>query len=279
MFGVCATVMPFKMMTAACMVIIIFIAMYKSKSFSGFLFLMIAAIPLAIEFDHGAIIRGNTNKEQIALVFTADEFADGGKIILSTLQKQHVKASFFFTGRFYRNFAFQSLIKQAKEQGHYLGPHSDEHLLYCDWINRDSLLVTKEKFTEDLTSNLKAIEQHRINKTAIKYFIPPYEWFNDSITLWTKQMGIQLINYSPGTKSTADYTTPDMKNYKSSDEIYQSIFDKEKTDPNGLNGFILLIHFGTDPKRTDKFYNHLDKLITELKQQGYKFTCINDVIK
>ena len=80
----------------------------------------IAVLMGAIEFDHGAIIRGNTNKKQIALVFTADEFADGGKIILSTLQKQHIKGSFFFTGRFYRNSAFQSLIKQAKQQGHYL---------------------------------------------------------------------------------------------------------------------------------------------------------------
>jgi peptidoglycan/xylan/chitin deacetylase (PgdA/CDA1 family) len=252
--------------------------MYKVKMSLAFL-LIVACIPMVIEFDHGAIIRGNTNKKQIALVFTADEFADGGEIILSTLREQHLKGSFFFTGRFYRNPAFQSLIKQAKTQGHYLGPHSNEHLLYCDWTNRDSLLVSKETFTNDLTANLNAIEQYGIKRNEIKYFIPPYEWFNDSIALWTKQMGIQLINYSPGTKSTGDYTTPDMRNYKSSDEIYQSIFNKEKTDPNGLNGFILLIHFGTDPKRTDKFYNRLGKLITELKHKGYKFASLDELIK
>lgn len=252
--------------------------MHPVKTFLA-LFLAITAIQATIEFDHGAIIRGNTNKKQIALVFTADEFADGGKIILSTLQKQHIKGSFFFTGRFYRNPAFQSLIKQAKQQGHYLGPHSDQHLLYCDWTNRDSLLVSQQKFKDDLTRNLKAIEQFGVKRSAIKYFIPPYEWFNDSITLWTKQMGIQLINYSPGTNSTADYTTPGMKNYKASEEIYQSIFDKEKSDPNGLNGFILLVHFGTDPKRTDKFYNRLDELITELKRKGYKFTTIDELIQ
>ena len=243
------------------------------------LLLSIASIQTAIELDHGAIIRGNTNKKQIALVFTADEFADGGKIILSTLEKQHIKASFFFTGKFYRNPVFQSLILEAKRQGHYLGPHSDQHLLYCDWNNRDSLLVTKQNFTDDLTANLKAIEQCGVKRSAIKYFIPPYEWFNDSITLWTKQTGMQLINYSPGTKSTTDYTTPDMKNYQPSGEIYQSIFEKEKTDPNGLNGFILLVHFGTDPKRTDKFYHHLDELITELKQKHYTFTDIDKLIR
>ena len=57
-------------------------------------------------------------------------------------------------------------------------------------------------------------------------------------------MGIQLINYSPGTKSTADYTLPDMKNYRSSEEIYQSILDKEKKDVNGLNGFHFIDTFG-----------------------------------
>ncbi len=116
-----------------------------------------------------------------------------------------------------------------------------------------------------------------MKRSAIKYFIPPYEWYNDSIAAWTKQMGIQLINYSPGTWSSADYTTPDMKNYKSSQEIYQSIINKEKE--GGLNGFILLIHFGTESKRTDKFYNRLDELFSTLKQKGYKFVLLPDILK
>ena len=124
---------------------------------------------------------------------------------------------------------------------------------------------------------LHSIVNYGVKRSVIKYFIPPYEWYNDSIAIWTKQMRIQLINYSPGTKSTADYTTPDRKNYRSSDEIYQSIIDKEKQD--GLNGFILLIHFGTDPKRTDKFYDRLDELITTLKQKGYEFNNIAGLLK
>ena len=80
--------------------------------------LLIITVHITIEFDHGAIVRGDINKKQIALVFTADEFADGGKTILTTLEKQQIKASLFFTGRFYRNSAFKSLITQAKRQGH-----------------------------------------------------------------------------------------------------------------------------------------------------------------
>ena len=227
----------------------------------------------------GAIIRGNASKKKLSIVFTGDEFADGGDIILQTLREQNVKASFFLTGRFYRTPNFASLIKNIKQQGHYLGPHSDEHLLYCDWTKRDSLFVSKQQFKNDLEANLKSITKFGVKKAGIHYFIPPYEWYNDSIAAWTKAMGIQLINYSPGTKSNADYTYPELPNYRSSDEIYRSIIDKEKSDENGLNGFILLVHIGTDPRRTDKFYNRLEELIKELKQKGYSVTSLKDLLK
>ena len=250
----------------------------QARSRTALIFLVIF-FTAANEFDHGGIIRGNIHQKRIALVFTADEFGDGKEIISSTLRKHRVKASFFFTGRFYRNSSFRAAIKSLKNQGHYLGPHSDQHLLYCDWTNRDSLLVTKQQFLTDLNNNISAIEKFGIKRSAIKFFLPPYEWFNDSITLWTKQMKMQLINFSPGTKSTADYTTPDMKTYVGSEEIYKSITRKEANDPNGLNGFILLIHFGTDPKRKDKFYNYLDKLVTELKNKNYQFTTVEHVLE
>ena len=92
----------------------------RGKTFASLLLLVIA-FGVTTELEHGAIIRGDTTKKQIALVFTADEFADGGKTILTTLQNHQVKGSFFFTGRFYRNSAFKPLIFQAKKQGHYLG--------------------------------------------------------------------------------------------------------------------------------------------------------------
>ena len=36
--------------------------------------------------SHGAIIRGDTAKKNIALVFTGHEFADGGDFIVNTLK-------------------------------------------------------------------------------------------------------------------------------------------------------------------------------------------------
>jgi endoglucanase len=213
------------------------------------------------------------------LVFTADEFGDGGKSILNTLKKENVHGSFFFTGNFYSNPKFKSVIKKLQLNGNYLGSHSDKHLLYCDWEKRDSLLVTHEEFKNDLENSYQKLKHWGIEQGDAKYFLPPYEWYNDSIAKWTKEMGLQLINFSPGTRSNADYTYPEMgKKYVSSEVVMQSILQYESKSRNGLNGFILLTHFGTDPRRTDKFYKYLPALIKELKKRGYEFLRIDQLL-
>ena len=212
-------------------------------------------------------------------MFTGHEFADGGEFIHKTLEKENIKASFFFTGDFYRNNDFYPVIRKIKKRGHYLAAHSDKHLLYCDWARRDSLLVTKKQFRFDLADNYTAMAWHGINVRSVKYFLPPYEWYNDTIANWTKQLGFSLINFTPGTRSNADYTTPNDKNYRNSDEIYNSIINYEQTKPAGLNGFILLLHIGTDPKRTDKFYHRLPELIKYLKAKGYHFQTVDQLLR
>lgn len=226
-----------------------------------------------------ALTRGDSTKKKIALVFTGDEFADGGEFINSVLQKESIRASFFFTGNFYRNNNFKTLIRQLILNGHYLGSHSDKHLLYCDWTNRDSLLVTKRQFMVDLARSYRELNRWGISREQAVYFLPPYEWYNDSIVAWTDQMGLQLINFTPGTRSTADYTYPDMgERYLDSKTILESIINYEQASPSGLNGFILLVHIGTDTRRKDKFYNHLPDLIRQLKDKQYQFVRINELL-
>jgi len=225
----------------------------------------------------GGIVRGDTTKKTLALAFTGHEFGDGLTHITHTLVAKNVKASFFFTGDFYRNRAFKKHIKILKRKGHYLGAHSDKHLLYCDWENRDSTLVSKEIFTKDLLANYQAMQAFEIAKADALFYMPPYEWYNTTISEWTNELGLQIVNFSSGTRSNADYTTPKMKNYLSSDYIYKSIIDYEET--YGLNGFILLIHAGTSPERTDKLYDRLNDLINILKQKGYAFATIPNLLK
>ena len=224
----------------------------------------------------GAIIRGDHQKPQINLVFTGDEYADGSSEILATLTQHNIKASFFLTGNFYRNKANLDFISKAKESGHYLGAHSDQHLLYNDWSEEKKLLVNQQEFQSDLKANYAEMALHGIEKNEAPYFLPPYEWNNALITQWTDLLDLTLINYSPGTISHADYTTPDMDNYRSSAMITNSILTFEEQE--GLNGFMLLSHIGTHPDRTDKFYSTLDDLIKILDKRGYEFVPLNELL-
>ena len=201
--------------------------------------------------------------------FTGHDYAEGGETILKVLKKHKIPASFFLTGDFIRKHA--DLSKKIKKSGHYVGGHSDKHLLYADWQKRDSTLVSRDSFWADLKSNFLELNRLGIAKNEASVFMPPYEWYNDSIALWTKRAGLELVNFTSGTSSNADYTTPDMSNYKSSAAIYDRILQYEKTEKSGLNGFILLLHIGVGDKRTDKFWTRLDDLITELKRRGYQF--------
>jgi hypothetical protein len=70
-----------------------------------------------LTYDHGAITRGDTEKKELALVFTGDEFAEGADFIIKTLKQEKIKASFFFTGRFLDNPLFQKIYPTIKGSG------------------------------------------------------------------------------------------------------------------------------------------------------------------
>ena len=230
-------------------------------------------------YVEGGIIRGDKTSKKMALVFTGDEFAEGGTAIADALAKRHIKASFFLTGHFYRTRANRQIIERLKKDGHYLGPHSDAHLLYADWNDRSKTLVTREQFERDLNDNFAAMRPFGIDRKQVPFFLPAYEWYNGEIADWASAMGYQIVNFTPGTRSNADYMTDDDKNYISSDDILQRIKDYEAKDPNGLNGFILLTHIGVGPKRTDKFFNHIGELVEWLKSKGYEPIRVDELLK
>ncbi len=229
--------------------------------------------------DRGAIVRGDPSLRRLALVFTGGSFADGGETVRRVLAEEGVKAGFFFTGDFYRTPEFAGTIRGLISDGHYLGPHSDRHLLYCDWDDRSKTLVTRDEFRADILANFAEMERFGVAREPGHLFIPPFEWYNDEIAAWTRELDLTLFNFTPGTSSNADYTTPSMPEYLDSRTIYGRVLAYEKSDPRGLNGFILLVHIGTDPERTDKFYLLLGDLIRDLKSRGYAFARVDELLR
>lgn len=220
--------------------------------------------------SQGALVRIDTTGKSVFLVFSADEYGDGFDYILTLLNKYDIKASFFLTGNFLRNRNFRKTVRRIIDEGHYVGPHSDRHLLYMPWDNRDSLLVTKAEFTDDLRSNIRALRDAGYRESP-EYFLAPYEWYNSSIVNWSRALGLRLINLTPGTATNADYTIPGESNYRSSQQLIERLRDFEESSQVGLDGAIILIHPGTAAERTDKLYMRLGEIIEYYSKKGYRF--------
>lgn len=222
-----------------------------------------------VKDDNGATVRVNPSEKRVYLIFSADSMFQGGEKILKSLKRNKIKGSFFFTGNFLRMKSMEQIIKRIKDEGHYIGGHSDKHLLYAAWEKRSKSLISKDSVISDLNLNYKELAKFGIEPSDAPWYLPPYEWYNSESSSAANSLGLEVINYTPGTATPADYTTPDMKSYKSSEELMKKLFAFEKS--SGLNGAIILIHPGVSDLRRDKLYDRLDEIILKLKRLGYNF--------
>ena len=230
------------------------------------------------EMREGAIIRGPADEKKIAVAFTGHSFAEGADTILNELGCHKGKGSFFLTGEFLTNTNFSPIVTRIVKEGHYLGPHSDQHVLYCPWDGPKRTLVTHDEFQKDLEANLAKITRAGEPRDHIRYFLPSYEHYNQQIADWSRQMGLTLVNYTPGTRSNADYTGEAETNFVSSKIIFDSILSREQKDPHGLDGFILLLHIGAGPGRADKFAARFGELLDYLAGKGYQFVRVDELL-
>ena len=199
----------------------------------------------------------------------------GGAKVLSTLKKEKVKGSFFLTGNFLRMPEHEAITKDIIKAGHYVGGHSDKHLLYANWDKRDSLIITQEELQKDIIDNAIELEKFGVTKENSLWFIPPYEYYNTESVNLTENLGYKVLNYTSGTATPADYTLPSMSSYQSSQQLIDKLYAFEKAQ--GLNGAVILIHPGVQDSRTDKLYNRLGEIIITLKKKGYKFKSLNEL--
>lgn len=237
----------------------------KRKFCTYLLFIIIQSLFAQEVIDqYGVKIRSDTSAPLIYLCFTGHDYTDGFDHVLEVLEEHNIVASFFLTGDFIRNHT--DIVKKIINYDHLIGPHSDRHLLYCAWTNRDSLLHSISTIEQDILKNINELNNVGINS---QYFMPPYEWYNQEVVDIASALHLTTVNFTPGTRSNADYTSHDMANYISSQEIMNSIYQYE--NDNGMNGFQLLIHPGTTSLRKDKFYLRLNELIAFFTENGYRF--------
>ncbi len=160
-------------------------------------------------------------------------------------------------------------------EGHDLGPHSADHPLYCDWSNREKSLVTKDEFTADLRKNLAAIRD--AGAPTPTFFLPPYEWYNGQHAQWSAELGLTLVNFTPGSGSNRDYAREDDKHFVPAKQIHDDILSYERKELLGLRGSLLLLHLGSG--RKDPVHPYVGPLCDELAKRGYQFVSLGKFLE
>jgi peptidoglycan/xylan/chitin deacetylase (PgdA/CDA1 family) len=89
-------------------------------------------------------------------------------------------------------------------------------------------------------------------------------------------MNVLLFNFTPGSGSNRDWAPEDHKSFVPSTKIIADILAYEQKDPHGLNGFLLLLHVGS--QRKDKTFLLLEDLLTELTKRGYEFVRVDEML-
>lgn len=89
--------------------------------------------------------------------------------ILSTLDKYHLKATFFCVGEL--AVQFPEVVTRISERGHEIGSHSNQHL----WITK----MTREEFEEDTRKSIQSLE-NLIGKKVKSYRAPAFSIGKDN---------------------------------------------------------------------------------------------------
>ena len=246
------------------------------------------AAPVFVTDEYGVVEKINPQEKEVYLVFTghysqADsgrfENFDGVTPVLNTLEERGVKGSFFPTGVCFDVEKYQEPVKRIIKNGHYLSSHSYAHLLLCSEEDRNISLVSEDSLRADFAIMENRLEGYGLTKEQYGWLIPPYETYDQKAVDVMKDMGYRLVNPTSGFITGMDWTSPGASNYHSTEMILKQLWEYEQK--NTFNGVILLIHAMNYPDRTDadRPYTYLGEIIDKLKEKGYTFKTMFDVIE
>jgi polysaccharide deacetylase family sporulation protein PdaB len=196
--------------------------------------------------EDGSVLE--TDEKVVAISFDAAWGNEDTDEILSILEKNGVKATFFMTGGWVEDYPED--VKKIYAAGHDLANHSENHKNMSQLSNEEKtqeLMLVHEKVKE-----LTGIE--------MELFRPPYGDYDDDVILQAKKNGYYTIQWSVDSLDWKDY---------GADSIVDTVVNHEELK----NGAIILCHNGA--KYTA---DALDELIVQLKDKGFRFVPISELI-
>jgi peptidoglycan/xylan/chitin deacetylase (PgdA/CDA1 family) len=222
----------------------------------------------ALTIVNGAIVRGPQNHPRIAIVFSCRETDEGSEVIMQALRDHHAKASFFVSSDFMAWPMNAGFVRTAHADGHFVGPQSD------DW-NEFTQVGKRAPTYGSVEEHLNLLGEVGVPRNEMRFFLPTSDQLNSTVVEHGREYGMSMITGTPGTLSLK---TTDTRFY-SSQQILESILNRERTGKNGLNGFQLLFQLDSGERRTDKFYARFSELLDALQNRGYEFVRVDELLK
>lgn len=189
-----------------------------------------------------------TDKPQIALTFDGAWGNEDTATLLDILERQNVTATFFFTGGWISNFPDD--VKTILAKGHEVGNHSENH--------KQMSKLSKEQCKEEIRIVHDKVKE--LTGLEMTVFRPPFGDYNDTVIQAANELGYHVVQW--------DCDSLDWKDYGA-----ESIIHTVTNHKHLGNGSIILMHNGAKYTK-----DALEEMIIKLKEQGYEFVKVSDLI-
>lgn len=223
--------------------------MRKIKIIPFILFVFFCGITVSAKESSDVYKSVNNDEMKIALSFDDGPHPVYTPEVLSVLKKYNIKATFFVIGE-NANY-YPDLVRQINEEGHELGNHTFTHTL--------------SKNINDKVLTYEIIKSHETIKDIcgydVKLFRPPGGIINDKVKETAGELGYKIVLWNIDTRDWA---------HSSVGSITKNVLSNTKS------GSIVLFH--------DYIYKNsptveaLEKIIPKLKEQGYTFVTVGELI-
>ncbi|MBY7142735.1 delta-lactam-biosynthetic de-N-acetylase [Virgibacillus sp. NKC19-3] len=199
---------------------------------------------------YGSYYADDSGEKNIYLTFDNGYEEGYTDDVLDVLHKEDVPATFFVTGHYVEDQP--DLIERMVDEGHTIGNHSYHH--------PDFTTISKESIKEELESLKKAVAEVSDQKD-LKYLRPPKGTFNEETLEWANELGYIHVFWS---LAFVDWETGNQKGWE---YAFNEIMDQIHP------GAIILLHAVSADNAAA-----LEHLIQELREQGYSFKSLDDMV-
>jgi len=199
---------------------------------------------------YGAFYLGDPSKKEIYLTF--DNGYENGYTskILDVLKKHDVHATFFVTGHYLKTAP--DLVKRMVKEGHIVGNHS--------WSHPDMTTISADKIKKELDAVSDKVKE-LTGQDGTVYVRPPRGIFSERTLALSEKYGYRNIFWS---LAFVDWKVNEQKGWR---YAYDNIINQIHP------GAIILLHTVSKDNA-----DALDEAIKTLKQQGYTFKSLDDLV-